>query len=76
MTKEFEKKVRMFIQCFGTDSGQEVFEDLYRHCQVDLPSLTKNKDGSVDSLHMAYKDGAKSVYWYIKKLIETDLPTG
>ncbi|RLC82954.1 MAG: hypothetical protein DRJ03_18215 [Chloroflexi bacterium] len=67
-------RIIFFKQAFGTESGQKVLKELEQYCQVKIPSFVKTEGQHADPLELAFLDGRKSVYWYIQRLIEMEIP--
>lgn len=66
MIKDLEKKQDEYIKLFGSDLGEEILEDLGRHCYMNRPTINDNP-------HMtAFNEGKRSVLLHIKTMMNTD----
>lgn len=74
MNPEIRKRVIQFQQTFNTESGKEVLKDLAGYCRVLHPSFIKRSGEQADPLEMAFLDGRKDLFLYIKRIIDLDLP--
>jgi hypothetical protein len=50
--------------CFGSENGEKVLEDLERRCNANVTTFVKG-----DSYESAYLEGQRSVYLFIKSMI-------
>ena len=75
MNSEVRKKIIQFKQTFGTDSGIEALKDLAAYCRINHPAFIKRQGEPADPLEMAFLDGRKDVFNYIKRILDIDLPT-
>lgn len=73
MNEEVRKKVIAFKQCFGTESGMEVLKDLAGYCRILNPSFIKREGQMCDTHEMAFLDGRKDVFQYIKRIVDLEL---
>jgi len=65
--KQILAKQKMYIQLFDTAIGREVMADLAKYCYVSTTTLD-------DLPHiMAFNEGRRAVYYYIKNQMEKDL---
>lgn len=73
MNPEVRKKIIQFKQAFGTESGTEVLKDLAGYCRIGHPAFIKRQGEAVDPLEMAFRDGRKDVFNYIKRILDLEL---
>ncbi len=61
-----------FSSTFDSPNGEKVMEQLARICDIKSQRLGTPPKGSIDPYELAWREGMRSVYWYI----ETNLEAG
>ena len=64
---ELKRKKNAYKICFTSESGREVLEDLRRRSYVDYTTFSK------DGMEMAYREGIRSVYLHIERMMKDDI---
>ena len=64
MNKDIKNLVTDYKICFGSENGEKVLDDLKRRCNANVTTFVKG-----DSYESAYLEGHRSVYLFIKSMI-------
>jgi len=64
VNKDIKSLVTNYKICFGSENGEKVFEDLERRCNANITTYVKG-----DSYESAYLEGQRSVFLFIKSMI-------
>lgn len=62
-----------YKECFGTDSGKWVLDDLRRKFNFDLSVIPKDNHGMTDIYEVLRNEGKRSVILHILKCVNKDL---